>query len=299
MSAPPPPTTTTATTKPTIVFIPGAWHLPDAYNTVRGLLAQRGFPSEAIALPSIGAEPPTKSLNNDIEHVHAVLKRLVEDGDEGRQVVVVCHSYGGLVGAGAVKGLEFKRRNSEGSEGSKGRGKGKGGVIMLVYMSAFVVPRGKSLKDMLGGEWLGWMRFDGNYSRSSNEETVFYNDLPPAEQARWISKLTHISARVFTDPATHEPWNNDHHYDHNNDNAQPLLPCMYLFCDKDQALPIAMQEQMAGAMGAGLVATYRSEASHSPFLSVPEQVVEGLEMAARVGAERSGVGAGVRLPSCL
>lgn len=148
------PTTTTNTERPTIVFIPGAWHLPEAFDTVRALLSQRGYASEAIALPSIGAEPPTKSLNDDIEHVHAVLKRLADD--EGRQIVVVCHSYGGLVGAGAVKGVEFVRRAKTPREED---GK-KGGVIMLVYMAAFVVPRGKSLKDMLGGEWLPWMRFD-------------------------------------------------------------------------------------------------------------------------------------------
>lgn len=41
---------------------------------------------------------------------------------------MVCRSHRGLVGAGALKGVEFiKRWDSESPEGSKGKGKGKGG----------------------------------------------------------------------------------------------------------------------------------------------------------------------------
>ncbi|KKA16592.1 hypothetical protein T310_9791, partial [Rasamsonia emersonii CBS 393.64] len=136
------------TSRPVFVFVPGAWHLPEAFDAIRGLMAQRGLETEAVTLTSVGAEPPTKGLHSDIAHVHSVLQRLA---DEGRQIVVIVHSYGGLVGAGAVEGLEYARRAQNGQ---------KGGVIMLVYMTAFVVPKGKSLKDMLGGQWLPWMKFN-------------------------------------------------------------------------------------------------------------------------------------------
>lgn len=55
------------------------------------------------------------------------------------------------MGSCAVKGLGAVQRAKAGKAG---------GVIMLVYMAAFVVPKGKSLKDMLGGEFLPWMKFD-------------------------------------------------------------------------------------------------------------------------------------------
>jgi hypothetical protein len=134
--------------KPTIVLVPGAWHLPDVFDTVRSILTVRGFPSEAPGHPSIGAEPPEKTLNDDIVCLHQLLLRLA---DEGKEIVLVLHSYGGVVGSGAVEGLSKAEREKNGKEG---------GVIIIVYMSAFVVPQGKSLKDMLGGQFLPWMKVE-------------------------------------------------------------------------------------------------------------------------------------------
>lgn len=138
--------------KPTILFIPGAWHLPVVFDDTRTALAARGFPSAAVALPAIGAEPPTKGLVDDTIAVHDEIERLSE---EGKQVVVVAHSYGGMVGAGAVKGLGYAERQKVGKNG---------GVIMLVYMAAFVAKSGTSLLDMLGGKWLPWMKLDVSIS---------------------------------------------------------------------------------------------------------------------------------------
>lgn len=64
--------------------------------------------------------------------------------------MVVNHSYGGLVGAGAVEGLGYAQRSQAGLPG---------GVIMVVWMTAFVALKGQSLFDKLGGNWLPWMLF--------------------------------------------------------------------------------------------------------------------------------------------
>jgi alpha-beta hydrolase superfamily lysophospholipase len=132
--------------KPVFVFVPGAWHVAATFDVVRDLMHKRGFETEAIATPSVGASPPTKGLHADIEYTKAALKKLV---DAGRQVVVVNHSYGGLVGAGAVEGLGYAQRSKAGLSG---------GVIMSVWMAAFATPKGQSALDMLGGNWLPWMQ---------------------------------------------------------------------------------------------------------------------------------------------
>ncbi|KAI9736599.1 MAG: hypothetical protein M1834_000803 [Cirrosporium novae-zelandiae] len=253
---------TTVDVKPHIVFVPGAWHLPYAFDTVRKLLAEDGYLSEVPAFPSVGAEPPTKTLNDDIHHVHEVLERLA---NQGKKIIVVVHSYGGLVGASAVKGLELSQRVKQGKDGS---------VIMLVYMSAFVVPKGSSLKDMLGGKWLPWMKFNGDYCWSSEPETAFYSDLAPYEQKKWISKLTYTSASVFSDPVTYEPWHS--------------LPCMYLFCEKDQGLPISVQRSFAATLKKGChYNEFSCQGSHSSFLSMPEKVVEAVRKALLIGINAS------------
>lgn len=130
---------------PIFVFVPGAWHTPDTFDTVRDLLEKRGFETDAVPTPSVGASPPDKGLHADIEYTKAVLQRLV---DQGRQVVLVNHSYGGMVGASAVQNLGYAQRSKSGLPG---------GVIMVVWFAAFVTPKDKSALDMLGGNLLPWM----------------------------------------------------------------------------------------------------------------------------------------------
>lgn len=133
---------------PVFVFAPGAWHQPDCFQLVRDKLEAQSHQTTAVAYPSVGAEPPNKGLFDDAAAVRAELERL-SDG-EGKQVILVVHSYGGLVGAEAVKGLGYKQRQQEGK---------KGGVVLLVYLAAFVTPKGMSILKMLGGQPLPWMNF--------------------------------------------------------------------------------------------------------------------------------------------
>jgi len=135
-----------STEQPTILFVPGAWHLPAGFDAVRELLKPLGYPTEAVALPSIGAEPPTKTLEDDAAVTRAAIEKLA---DAGKKVVVVTHSYGGVVGSCAVEDLGFATRKAAGKVG---------GVINFVYLSAFALPKGVSLLDALGGNPLPWMK---------------------------------------------------------------------------------------------------------------------------------------------
>jgi hypothetical protein len=53
------------------------------------------------------------------------------------------------------------------------------------------------------------------------------------------------------------------------------MECMYFFCEEDRALLHPIQKQLAGMLGENAI-TYSLNASHSPFLSAPDKVVEGL-----------------------
>ncbi|KAH6696455.1 hypothetical protein DL95DRAFT_468829 [Leptodontidium sp. 2 PMI_412] len=54
-----------STEQPTILFVPRAWHFPARFDAVRELLKPLGYATEAVTLPSIGAEPPTKTLTGE------------------------------------------------------------------------------------------------------------------------------------------------------------------------------------------------------------------------------------------
>nr|XP_036578221.1 uncharacterized protein CTRU02_11722 [Colletotrichum truncatum]KAF6785422.1 hypothetical protein CTRU02_11722 [Colletotrichum truncatum] len=242
---------------PTVVFTPGAWHGPQSFDLVRAGLTLKGYASEAVTLPSVGAEPATVGLEEDAAALRATLETLA---DAGKQIVLVVHSYGGLVGSNAVKDLGWQQRAAANETG---------GIIMMVYLSAFAAPSGTSLVDMLSGEFLPWMRIDGEKVYADTPETIFYADVDPILKAKAIAELSWESKRVFSDPATYEPWNQG-------------IEVMYFHCEADQAIPLATQEAMAAQFPSGYT-TFYANTSHSPFLSRPDLVIEGVELAVKNG----------------
>ncbi|KAI8411144.1 hypothetical protein FOFC_07738 [Fusarium oxysporum] len=279
------------TRKPTIVFAPGAWHSPDSFRPVRNALQARGWETDAVTYPSVGAEPPTKGIPDDA----AALRNVLDDlANQGKQIVLVVHSYGGLVGANAVPGLGYEQRQKEGKAG---------GIVTFLYLAAFVTPVGQSILKLLGGRWLPWMRVEvrsvesttdsrtpaqhplvhrgpwlncrsctqGSYVFADTPEEVFYHDVPLDLQKEAAAALTHECVRAWTDEVDYEPWHDMH--------------CLYFVCEEDRAVPAAMQEQMAQILGPDSV-IFRSRTSHSPFLSAVEDVVDGVEKAAHSGQMR-------------
>jgi hypothetical protein len=60
-------------------------------------------------------------------------------------------SLGGVVGSCASKGYSAKQRARQGR---------KGGIMAIIYVSAFALPFGESLFNKLGNEWPPWMKGD-------------------------------------------------------------------------------------------------------------------------------------------
>ncbi|ETS82809.1 hypothetical protein PFICI_04685 [Pestalotiopsis fici W106-1] len=254
-------------TNPTFVFIPGAWHQPSCYDIARDDLASRGYESEYVSLPTVGAQPPNKGLADDVASARAVLQRLA---DEGKQIVLGVHSYGSLVGANAVQGLGYRQRAQEGK---------KGGVVMFVYISAFVNSKGVSILNQLGDAWLPWMapsELVGDLGKEAGNvtildpETIMYHDVEPELQKKAVSDLKHQSSPVFSGIVTNEPWHE--------------VDCAYFFCEEDKALPIQVQEMMSGLLPESTL-KFRFQTSHSPFLSKPKEFADALVKVAKASQE--------------
>ncbi|KAJ5317910.1 hypothetical protein PENANT_c004G00505 [Penicillium antarcticum] len=233
--------------KPTFVFSLGAWMHPTVFDVVRTRLEALGFPSECPAHPSIGAEPPSMTLENDVSSFHSVLTAVA---DEGRDIVVVGHSYGGVVASSAVEGLAKSVRAANGKHG---------GVLRVVYLAAFALDKGQSLLELLGGDPLPWMKVEGDYVHAKGAGEVAWQDLTTEQREKWDSTVRHTSRAVFSGEATYEPWQD--------------IPCAYIICEQDQALLPHIQESFALKI-CRPGQTHRLPASHSPFLSMPERLVD-------------------------
>lgn len=90
-------------------------------------------------------------------------------------------------------------------------------------------------------------------------DSVFYNDLPAGDQAYYMSELAPVPTATQTATPTYAAYQ---HY-----------PSTYLYCSGDAALPLHVQEMLVNASGAHFQKS-TCTASHSPFLSQPQVVLD-------------------------
>lgn len=135
--------------KPTIVMVPGSWHKPSIYSGVVASLSTHKYPTICLPLPSAGAVPPHEDFTNDVAIIRDCLTDLVS---KDKEVVLVVHSYSGLPGGEAPRGLGKKEREARGL---------KGGVIRYVVINGLATPPG--FQPIARGDYSRmpeWMKLD-------------------------------------------------------------------------------------------------------------------------------------------
>ncbi|KAJ5095971.1 alpha/beta-hydrolase [Penicillium alfredii] len=233
--------------KPTLIFTPGAWYPAAAFNPLIDLLRD-DHRCHTVAFPSVQQSTTVKDLQPDIDTVRALVE---EAADAGQEVVVVSHSWSGLPVNSALDGLSKSEREQAGKPG---------GVVKLVFISAFLPDLGESLIGAFGGTPPDW------YNRDLENETVtasdphqlFFHDVP--DGAAWAPTLLPHAWATKVAPATGAAYLN--------------IPASYLLCEEDRAIPIAVQQVMverAREKGAQ-IETEKIGTGHTPYLVVPEQV---------------------------
>jgi pimeloyl-ACP methyl ester carboxylesterase len=117
--------------KPTFLFIPGAWHTPWHYSFAVHYLNAHGYESRVIPnLSNHDDGPWPETWEDDIANIRAVL---CEEFEVGHEVILVMHSYGGGPGGAACKNLLVPHRVKDGL---------KGGIREVVYVASFALDEG-------------------------------------------------------------------------------------------------------------------------------------------------------------
>lgn len=117
------------------VLVPGGWHGGWAFDAVSKLLSSGGHQVQALTLPGLGHEP-SAGVNLD-RHIDEVVQAIRADDTK---VVLVGHSYGGMVITGAAD-----------KEPSR--------IDAIVYVDAYVPDNGESLWSLTTQNY--WERFIG------------------------------------------------------------------------------------------------------------------------------------------
>ncbi|MCJ1311311.1 hypothetical protein MMC25_004982 [Agyrium rufum] len=245
--------TPAAKSKPTVLVVCGAWHQPIHYTLFTALLEAAGYPVVIQANPSLNSSTPkTASTTNDANFVrNSLLLPLIA---QGKEVLVVMHSYGGIVGAAAAYGLsKTELKTTKGYTG--------GGVVGLIHLTTFLTPNGASLLSQLPGQmYPSWQYVDNSTGQITplTPKQIFYADVPPPLDQWAINALKLQSKDSFDTPSGPPAW------------AEPAFDGRraYIHCLQDQAIVIQGQDAFVAASGVKWTVTSLNS-SHTAFLSEP------------------------------
>jgi pimeloyl-ACP methyl ester carboxylesterase len=271
--------------KPAFVLVHGAWHGAWAWQKVIPELARQGYAALAIDLPGHGLnarfpssyfERPLNPANFGTEvsavaavtvdqcadAVVAAVEQLRAGGCE--KVVVVAHSAGGVAVTQAVERIPTQ-------------------VAAVVYLSAFMLANGQtaleatSLPEGAAAQvplllranpaTVAALRIDSASTESAYLDQIksaFYGDITDAALPAIRNMLTPdspIALGVTPTVKTAAGWGSVRRY--------------YIKCSQDQAIPPALQQKFIDVADAGSgnkTIVQSINASHSPFLSVPNEL---------------------------
>ncbi|KAJ6499098.1 hypothetical protein C8R45DRAFT_981090 [Mycena sanguinolenta] len=123
------------TTNPTFVLVPGVAHGSAHFGGLVAALNAKSYPTEVISNPSVGPLAGTALPNADTANLRRVLEELVNA--QQKEVVLVCHSYGGMVGCQSIHGLERSAAR-------------QGGILKVVFLSAIMPREGEAMVHTFG-----------------------------------------------------------------------------------------------------------------------------------------------------
>lgn len=241
--------------KPTIAIIPGAWQDSNAYNPLRDAFSSVGYQSVCLSPPSTTLPHGNTDLAADVTFVREkVLLPLI---NEGKDVIVLMHSFGGVYGGAATRGLSKAQREREAK---------KGGVVALVYMAAVCVPSGMSTLERMGvgEELLPWVELDKSTGllRIPDPIPQMFHNLPAKEASKWAAGMKSQAIKPMQSTVEYAPF----------EDSAYKGKVAYLMCTDDQTFHLPSQKKFLS--GANIETTDEMSTSHMPWLEKPQETVQ-------------------------
>src|SRR5450756_584986 len=99
--------------KPRIILLPGAWHPPTVFNPLVNRPNTYGYKCYPLSLQAANQSGAVPSLQKDLDVSHQVVTKCLDFGED---VMVVAHSWSGLIAGGGLDGLGKIQREKRGQE---------------------------------------------------------------------------------------------------------------------------------------------------------------------------------------
>ncbi|KAF4958683.1 hypothetical protein FGADI_2233 [Fusarium gaditjirri] len=215
-------------------------------------------------------DDPMASFKDDVDAVRGAIR---QETEEGRDVIVITHSYGGTVGNSAVKGFSRPPESSTSGQSSvspstsRERDPETGHVVGIIPIATGFCFTGLTFMDHFLNITPPFFRVNkktGYADLTVRPQKFFYHDLPPADADHATSMLTTQSLKALFEGReySYSGWLD--------------VPVWFIGTVEDQGLPIFVQRAQIGMVRVlgGRVVYTELKTSHSPFLSQPKQVVQ-------------------------
>ena len=239
---------------PTYVLVHGAWHTGDLLEPTASAIREKGHEVHA---PTLAGNRPGDSKSIGLEAAIGSLVDFIEKADLS-EVVLVGHSYGGIVITGAADRIGSRIRR-------------------LVYWNAFVPNSGECLTDMVPPIYVGL--FDEIAKASGDNSVVmpppiwreaFCNDASEADAMKWYGMLNPHPYATFTDPISLK-----------QNPAEMTIGKSYLNFTEDAALPHSLPWHPRLSEKLGLFRLVQAPGSHEVCFSNPRLLAEKIIEAGR------------------
>jgi pimeloyl-ACP methyl ester carboxylesterase len=225
-----------------IVLCHGAWSSAWAWKKMRPLIAAAGHQFFAPSYTGLGERAHLADPSNDLEtHIQDVLGVLKVE--ELRGVVLIGHSYGGMVATGVAD-------------------RGRDRIAQLIYLDAFVPKDGQALADLVPAEQRQRMK---ESAKAGDGWRVAPNPSSPdtsPQDLEWITRhRVPQSLACFEQPLGLQ--------------AELTLPRTYIQCTKfaDKG-PFGQFARLKNEAGWRY---YTLDASHSPNVTAPDALIKLLQ----------------------
>lgn len=242
---------------PEVVLIGGAFHYPESYANFRTILESQGLSVHIPQLTTMnGARSPTADLYTDTAAIRDFVTELV---DGGRSIVVLMHSYGGVIGTNALAGLGVEARKQQGFPG---------GVIQLVYICAHALSEGQSIIKIMeerGREDLIPILFD--YAKDGtcfpmDGKSMVGPGLSDEDLEGFLATLGRCNSKPFGQPLEHCAWRD--------------IPASYIRTLNDSLLLPSYQnafvQNMKATVAGRQIRTFDIGTGHCPTITAPQEL---------------------------
>ncbi|KAJ5260998.1 hypothetical protein N7478_011593 [Penicillium angulare] len=184
---------------PVILIVPGAFGTPEGFDKLIPYLTKAGHATHPGPYPSCNpSDPAQESASQDIASVQSILLSLLNE--HNKDVVIIAHSYGGVVAGGAAKGLAKETREALGQ---------KTGVLGLIYVVGNITLDGESLFQAGGGSYPPFIKENKPSQGLAMIEPamdILYNDCDRALEPEFNKLMLPHALRAFETPATAPAW---------------------------------------------------------------------------------------------